>query len=129
MHGRHGRGPRKGRGRGHGPGRGRAGHLLESALLCSLLRGPAHGYALIEDLAGFGLEEVSLRRIYRVMQTMEEFGWVTSDWETERTQGPPRRVYALAPGGARVLDEWVAELRESRAALDRLLDAYERRKG
>ncbi|MGC9349887.1 MAG: PadR family transcriptional regulator [Anaerolineae bacterium] len=121
MRGRHGRG--QGRGR-HG-GRGRAAHLLEPALLCSLLKGAAHGYALAEELAEFSLEQVSLRRIYRMLRDMEEMGWVTSDWDTEQTQGPPRRVYALTREGRSVLEAWISTLQESRAAIDRLLEAYE----
>jgi PadR family transcriptional regulator, regulatory protein PadR len=123
MHGRHGRG----RWGGGGPGAGRASHLLEPALLCSLLEGPAHGYALVEKLGAFGLETVSLRRVYRVMQRLEEVGWVRSDWESDRTQGPPRRIYVLAPEGEEVLAEWMDYLRESKRAIDGLLDAYERR--
>ncbi|MGC9523479.1 MAG: PadR family transcriptional regulator [Anaerolineae bacterium] len=122
MRGRHGRGPGHGRGRG----RGRAAHLLEPALLCSLLNGPAHGYALAEAVAAFSLEQVSLRRIYRMLSDMEEMGWVVSEWETENTQGPPRRVYALTPAGEQVLAGWMTYLRESRDAIDRLIAAYER---
>lgn len=118
MHGRHGH--RRGR-----RGSGRAAHLLEPALLCSLLSGPAHGYALTEALSAYGLEQVSLRRIYRMLRDMEESGWVASDWETERTQGPPRRVYALTAEGEAVLAGWVDYLQESRAAIDRLLTAYQ----
>jgi PadR family transcriptional regulator, regulatory protein PadR len=124
MHGRHGRG----RWPGGGPGTGRASHMLEPALLCSLLEGPAHGYALVEKLGDFGLETVSLRRVYRAMQRMEEMAWVSSDWEADRTQGPPRRVYVLQPEGERVLAEWMTYLRESKGGIDRLLDAFERRR-
>ena len=120
MHGRHGY--------GHGRRRqsGRTAHLLEPAVLSSLLDGPAHGYALAEALEAFGLGETSLRRIYRVLRDMEDRGWVASAWDTERTQGPPRRVYALTPAGEEVLAEWVEHLRGSRAAIDRLLSAYQR---
>ena len=120
MHGRHGY--------GHGRRRqsGRTAHLLEPALLSSLLDGPAHGYALAEALAGFGLGDVSLRRIYRMLRDMEERGWVASDWNTERTQGPPRRVYVLTSEGEQVLADWTEYLRESRTAIDRLLDVYHR---
>jgi len=120
MRGRHGF--------GHGRRRqsGRTAHLLEPAVLSSLLDGPAHGYALAEALAAFGLGETSLRRIYRMLRDMEERGWVASDWDTERTQGPPRRVYALTSAGEQVLAEWIGHLSESRAAIDRLLSAYQR---
>ena len=120
MRGRHGY--------GHGRRRqsGRTAHLLEPAVLSSLLDGPAHGYALAEALAAFGLGETSLRRIYRMLRDMEERGWVASDWDTERTHGPPRRVYVLTSAGEQVLAEWIDHLRESRAAIDRLLSVYQR---
>jgi DNA-binding PadR family transcriptional regulator len=99
--------------------------MLEPAVLCSLLSGPAHGYALAEALAEFGLDEVALRRVYRLLSSMEEAGWVTSSLDTEETQGPPRRVYALTPMGVDVLEDWMGYLRESRAAIDALLSEYE----
>jgi len=120
MHGRHGYG------RGRRRQSGRTAHLLEPAVLSSLLDGPAHGYALAEALAAFGLGDTSLRRIYRMLRDMEERGWVASDWDTERTQGPPRRVYALTSAGEQVLAEWIDHLSDSRAAIDRLLSAYQR---
>ena len=123
MHGRgrHGRGQTRMR----SPGYGRAGHMLEPAVLRILMEGPKHGYALVEQLPSFGLSSVSLRRLYRLLQRMEEMGWVTSDWEADHTQGPPRRVYALTSDGESVLMEWMAQLRESKAAIDRLLDGFE----
>jgi PadR family transcriptional regulator, regulatory protein PadR len=126
MHGRHGRGHGPGGGR---RGRGRAAHLLEPAVLICLLRGPAHGYALAEQLEAFNVGQVPLRRVYRLLQGMEEFGWITSDWETQETQGPPRRVFALAPEGEEVLADWMASLRESREVIDGLLTAYGQESG
>jgi DNA-binding PadR family transcriptional regulator len=61
-----------------------------------------------------------------MLQDMEESGWVVSDWETERTQGPPRRVYVLTHEGETALSDWIQYLRESRAAIDRLLAVYQR---
>jgi len=120
MHGR--------RGYGHGQRRdsGRTAHLLEPAILTSLLGVRAHGYALAEALVSFGLGDTSLRRIYRLLRTMEAQGWVASDWDAKSTQGPPRRVYTLTPVGEQVLADWVAHLTESRRAIDRLLGEYRR---
>lgn len=122
MHGRHGRGPGGSRGRRR---QGRTAHLLEPAILICLLRGPAHGYALAEQLTEFNLDQVALRRIYRMLQGMQEFGWISSDWETQETQGPPRRIYGLTAEGNRVLADWMESLRESREAIDSLLVAYQ----
>ena len=109
---------------GRGRHRGRVAHLLEPAVLTCLLRGPAHGYALAEQVEAFNLEQVPLRRVYRALQGMEELGWIKSDWETEETHGPPRRVFALTPEGREVLEDWTISLGKSRDMIDGLLAAY-----
>jgi PadR family transcriptional regulator, regulatory protein PadR len=125
MQGRHSH--ERGHGHGSGAGRrhqGRAAHLLEPAVLLCLMQGPVHGYALAEQLEAFNLEQIPLRRVYRALQGMEELGWIKSDWETEETHGPPRRVYGLAPEGQAVLADWMVSLRKSRDMIDGLLAAY-----
>jgi PadR family transcriptional regulator PadR len=119
-------------GRGHGHRwrwRGysrRAVRFLEPALLLILHRGPAHGYTMIEQLAEFGLDDTDPSAIYRTLRDMEDRGWVTSSWETEQTQGPPRRVYQLTGLGDEVLSWWTQDVRETSQIIDRLLDSYSR---
>ncbi len=119
-------------GRGHGHRwrwRGysrRAVRFLEPTLLLVLHHGPAHGYTMIEQLAQFGLEDTDPSALYRALRDMEERGWVTSFWEEEETQGPPRRVYQLTELGDEVLSWWTRDVRETSQIIDRLLDAYNR---
>jgi poly-beta-hydroxybutyrate-responsive repressor len=116
----------RGRGRG-GRGRGRfrrVARLLEPTLLLLLHRGPAHGYTLLEQLGEFGLEGLNASVVYRALRDMEAKGWVTSTWDEEQTQGPPRRVYSLAALGDEVLGLCTQELRETRGMIDRFLGAY-----
>ena len=54
---------------------------------------------------------------------MEEWGWVTSRWDTEGP-GPSRRVYRLTAEGDDFLKEWVSGLGELKDTLDRFLQAY-----
>jgi len=117
------------RGRGRGRGRGRfrrVARMLEPALLLLLHRAPAHGYTLLERLGEFGLEEVNPSDVYRALREMESRGWVSSTWDDERTQGPPRRVYSLTALGDEVLGGGVQDLREMRCMIDDLLGAYSR---
>jgi len=117
------------RGRGRGRGRGRfrrVARMLEPALLLLLHRAPAHGYTLLERLGEFGLEEVNPSVVYRALREMESRGWVSSTWDDERTQGPPRRVYSLTALGDEVLGGGVQDLREMRCMIDDLLGAYSR---
>ncbi len=115
--------PGRGRGRGRGRYR-RVARMLEPSLLLLLHHGPAHGYTLLERLGQFGLEGLNPSVVYRVLRDMEARGWVTSTWDEETTQGPPRRVYRLTALGDEVLDSSVQDLRDTRAIIDHLLGVY-----
>lgn len=114
-----------GRGRGRGRGRyRRVARMLEPALLLLLHHGPAHGYTLMERLGEFGLEGLNPSVVYRVLRDMESQGWVSSTWDEEMTQGPPRRVYNLTALGNEVLGWSVQDLQAARAMIDHLLGVY-----
>ena len=113
------------RGRGRGRGR-RAVRMLEPVLLLLLHHGPAHGYTFLEQLGEFGLEGLNPSVVYRALRDMEERGWVTSTWDDEQTQGPPRRVYSITTQGDEVLALWAQDLEESKRRIDHLLKAYQR---
>jgi PadR family transcriptional regulator PadR len=113
----------RGRGRGRGRYR-RVARMLEPALLLLLHHGPAHGYTLMERLGEFGLEGLNPSVVYRVLRDMESQGWVSSTWDEEMTQGPPRRVYNLTALGDEVLGWSVQDLQAARAMIDHLLGVY-----
>jgi len=117
---RHGRGA-GGRGRGR-----RAVRMLEPVLLLLLHHGPAHGYTFLERFDEFRLEDLDSSVVYRALRDMEERAWVTSTWDEEQTQGPPRRVYRLTAQGDEVLRWYMEDLEEARAMIDHLLGAYNR---
>jgi DNA-binding PadR family transcriptional regulator len=98
--------------------------MLEPALLLLLHHGPAHGYTLMERLGKFGLEGLNPSVVYRVLRDMESQGWVSSTWDEEMTQGPPRRVYNLTALGNEVLGWSVQDLQAARAMIDHLLGVY-----
>ena len=58
------------------------------------------------------------------LRDMEAENWVTSKWDEEQTQGPPRRVYHLSALGNEVLAVWIQDLKESKRRIDNLLNAY-----
>ena len=49
---------------------------------------------------------------------------MTSTWDEEQAQGPPRRVYSLTTLGDEMLAVWIQDLTESRRRIDNLLNAY-----
>ena len=122
----------RGRGRGRGRGWGwrgrsrRAARMLEPTLLLLLHHGPAHGYTLLERLGEFGLGDLNSSVVYRMLRDMEAQGWVTSTWDEEQTQGPPRRVYRLTALGNEVLGWCTRDLQETRGMIDHLLSVYSR---
>ncbi len=100
--------------------------FLEPALLLLLHHGAAHGYTLLDELDEFGLEHISHSAVYRALRDMETKGWVTSTWDEEKTQGPPRRVYRLTEAGDKILARWIEDLEETQHLVDHFLQAYYR---
>ncbi len=121
-----GQGQGKGRGWGHRRGGGGRGlrRFLQPVLLLRLHQGEAHGYSLLDSLDEFGLNGLDPSVIYRLLREMEDEGWVSSTWDEEQTQGPPRRIYRLNKEGREVLDIWAVELGQSKSRIERFLKVY-----
>ena len=98
--------------------------FLEPTLLLLLHHGPTHGYTLIDQLGEFGLQVTSPSVVYRALREIESKGWVTSSWDTEGGQGPPRRVYQLTAAGDEVLCGYIEDLKESYEQIGNLIKAY-----
>ena len=84
----------------------RRGSLVLAAL--SQLREPKYGYALIDDLAGRGLQ-IEQGTLYPLLRRLEEQGLLRSEWNVDGSR--PRRYYVLSPEGQQVLealtDDWL----------------------
>jgi len=100
--------------------------MLEPTLLLLLHHGPTHGYTLLERLADFGLVDMHPSIVYRALNEMEEQGWLSSSWDEETSQGPPRRVYHLTAMGDEILSNWIKDLEQTQARVAQLLAAYSR---
>jgi PadR family transcriptional regulator PadR len=100
--------------------------MLEPVLLLLLHRGAGHGYTFLEQLEEFGLGHIDPSIVYRVLRDMEDRGWVTSTWDEETSQGPPRRVYQITAQGDEMLALWAQDLEDARRRIDYLLETYRR---
>jgi PadR family transcriptional regulator PadR len=78
------------------------GHL-DLLLLAALKSGPAHGYAVIRELADRSGGEFELPEgtIYPALHRLERDGLIRSDWS--EASGRRRRVYSLTRSGERAL--------------------------
>ena len=92
------------------------GHL-DMIVLAALAGGPAHGYAIIQEIhrrsgGAFDLPEGT---VYPALHRLEQAGLLSSRW-TEGDSGRRRRVYSLTRSGRKALAD-------QRAVWDRFTDA------
>lgn len=120
---RHGRGWRikTGKGQQHRPS-AIAASLAEPALLSLIQREPSYGYSLLTQLKKIGLNTLHPSVVYRILRDMEDLGWISSDWETSQTMGPPRRIYHLSSQGEEALQDWKQELAGVNEIIRRLIE-------
>ncbi len=96
------------------------GHL-DSLILAVVAAGPAHGYAIIEELklrsrGTFALPEGT---VYPALHRLERAGLLASGWSN--ASGRKRRVYKLTARGRRRLDTSKREWSDFASAVDAVL--------
>ena len=81
------------------------GHL-DMIVLAAIAPGPAHGYAVIEEIKrrSAGAFDLPEGTIYPVLHRLEHAGLLAGRWVTAES-GRRRRVYALTRRGERALAE------------------------
>jgi len=97
------------------------GHL-DMIVLAALASGPAHGYAVIEEIRrrsnqAFDLPEGT---IYPALHRLQQAGLLSSRWVTAES-GRRRRIYTLTASGNRALAERRAVWDQFSAAICGLL--------
>ena len=94
------------------------GHYSDPPLLvlASLAKGPKHGHAMIEDIAGICGTRLGPGTLYGAIARLEQQGWIEPLPPEER-----RRPYRITADGARVLRAKLTTLRHfTKAGLQRL---------
>ena len=99
------------------------GHL-DMIVLAALAAGPAHGYAVIEQIRQRSGEAFDLPEgtVYPVLHRLEAGGLLSSKWETAES-GRKRRVYALTRRGSSALADQRATWQKFSVAVGGLLGA------
>ncbi|KUK14617.1 MAG: PadR family transcriptional regulator, regulatory protein PadR [bacterium] len=102
------------------------GDLLIPAILAILSKKPAHGYSLIEELSGLGIEPSLFHHssIYRALRALEVEGLLISDWDVGEG-GPPKRVYRITERGKAFLKRWASSARENLKVIERVIKLIE----
>lgn len=96
--------------------------LLEPALLVIIKNQAKHGYTMLSDLEKIGISTIHPSVVYRTLRELENLTWIKSDWETDQTQGPPRRIYQITPQGVEALDSWIFELHKANNLITTLIN-------
>jgi DNA-binding PadR family transcriptional regulator len=96
------------------------GHL-DALVLAAFADGPAHGYAVIEELRrkSEGAFDLAEGTVYPVLHRLEAEGLLASAWST--AAGRRRRVYRLTRRGRNVLAERRAEWKRFAHAVEAVL--------
>ena len=96
------------------------GHL-DALVLATLRGGPAHGYAVIEELKrrSEGAFDLAEGTVYPVLHRLEADGLLASSWST--VSGRRRRVYRLTSRGESALAKREAEWRAFSQAVEAVL--------
>src|SRR5436305_10150853 len=97
------------------------GHL-DMIVLTALAAGPAHGYAVIEEIRRRSGEKFDLPEgtVYPALHRLEEAGLLSSRWTTAES-GRRRRVYALTKRGEGALVKQRAVWKQFAGAIGGLL--------
>jgi PadR family transcriptional regulator PadR len=95
-------------------------NYLHGCLLLLVAESPAHGYDLVEQLAGLGLVSVDSAAVYRALRALNREGVLESWWE-ESEAGPVRRRYRLSQAGVDTLQAWASTVGDSASCLNAFL--------
>lgn len=78
----------------------------EFEILVTLVAGPKHGYAIMQELRdqGTGGRILGPGTLYRLLKELVKRGWIAEmNGASVNSEGPPRRVYRLTALGERVV--------------------------
>jgi DNA-binding PadR family transcriptional regulator len=95
--------------------------LVEPALLILIGQQARHGYALHSELKMLGIRPIHPSVVYRTLRQMEALKWIQAGWDTDSGQGPPRKIFSLAPLGEQALQTWKEELLKAQESIAQLL--------
>jgi len=93
--------------------------LLHPAVMAVLAEEPQHGYAIAQRLRAMSMfceSPPDPAGIYRVLKSMEDDGFVQSEWDLAAS-GPAKRRYTLTKSGRACLARWKETLAGYSAAI------------
>ena len=105
--------------------------LLQPVVMALLVRGPLHGYRILELLreeAMFKAQPPDQTGVYKTLKNMEREGHVTCSWETQDS-GPARKLYTLTEKGMSCLGQWKKTLADYHSSVASVIMLLKRELG
>ncbi len=101
------------------------GHT-DTIILALLRDGDSYGYEINKTIAAIsgGRYELKEATLYTAFKRLEDAGLISSHWGDQST-GARRKYYAITSLGIRTHSRMMAEWREAREIIDRLLERSE----
>jgi PadR family transcriptional regulator PadR len=93
---------------------------LEYCVLALLADEERYGFDLVRTLGSIDGMVTGEGTLYPLLSRLKKAGHVATTWR-ESDAGPPRKYYAITTEGRRALDDFAAEWRRFRDAVDALL--------
>lgn len=93
---------------------------LEFCVLALMEGGEQYGVELVRRLGAERTLTTTEGTLYPLLSRLRRTGWVETSWR-ESPSGPPRRYYALTPGGRAALDHFRVEWVAFRDTVDRIV--------
>lgn len=101
----------------------RFGRIIELSLLTLLRKDDSYGYKLANDLIMYKLidKSVNIGLIYRALRSLEDKGFIDSDWE-DSDDGPKKRIYSINEKGVTEINHMLELLKERRKHIDTIIN-------
>jgi PadR family transcriptional regulator PadR len=93
---------------------------LEYCVLALVAGEERYGFDIVRTLGTIDGMVTGEGTLYPLLSRLKKEGHVATTWR-ESDAGPPRKYYSITPGGRRALDEFTAEWRRFRDAVDAML--------
>ena len=98
--------------------------LVQPSILTLLATGEMHGYMIVQKIEEKDLfhgEKTDKVGIYRALNTLEEKGVITSEWNVEGP-GNARKIYRINDSGKECLTNWIHTLENYTDTIHRLIE-------
>ena len=103
------------------------GHT-DAIILARLLQSDSYGYEINKTISTLSDRRFELKEatLYTAFKRLEESGFITSYWG-DSGAGARRRYYTITPAGREACHRLMAEWKETKEIMDKLLDMEVRR--